>query len=270
MGLHGSSTTALIFQDVKVPAENVLSEVGKGHKVAFNVLELRALQAGRDVRRRRASARSPKARSYAATRRQFGQPIAIVRRDQAQDRRDGRPHLRDREPALPHRRPGRRADRRHAARGQRRIRGARRLRGVRRRSVDREGRRQRGAGLRARREHPDPRRQRLRAATTRPSATSATRASTASSKGTERDQPAADSRHADPPRASRATSPLIPAAKALQDELLGPPSMPPLATRRRARRRAPRDRVVQEDRADGARRRDADLRHRSSPTSRKC
>src|SRR5215212_8416129 len=38
MGLHGSSTTALIFQDVKVPAENVLSDVGKGHKVAFNVL----------------------------------------------------------------------------------------------------------------------------------------------------------------------------------------------------------------------------------------
>src|SRR4030095_12520673 len=35
MGLHGSSTTALIFQDVKVPAENVLGEVGKGHKVAF-------------------------------------------------------------------------------------------------------------------------------------------------------------------------------------------------------------------------------------------
>src|SRR4029077_405004 len=38
MGLHGSSTTALILQDVHVPAENVLGEVGKGHKVAFNVL----------------------------------------------------------------------------------------------------------------------------------------------------------------------------------------------------------------------------------------
>src|SRR6476659_10320201 len=31
MGLHGSSTTALIFQDVKVPAAHVMSEVGKGH-----------------------------------------------------------------------------------------------------------------------------------------------------------------------------------------------------------------------------------------------
>ena len=38
MGLQGSSTTPLIFQDVRVPAENVLGEVGKGHKVAFNVL----------------------------------------------------------------------------------------------------------------------------------------------------------------------------------------------------------------------------------------
>src|SRR5207247_7349348 len=35
MGLHGSSTTALIFQDVKVPAENVLGEAVKGRKVAF-------------------------------------------------------------------------------------------------------------------------------------------------------------------------------------------------------------------------------------------
>ncbi len=38
MGLNGSSTTPLILQDVKVPAENVLGEIGKGHKVAFNVL----------------------------------------------------------------------------------------------------------------------------------------------------------------------------------------------------------------------------------------
>src|SRR5205807_7613517 len=35
MGLHGSSTTPLILQDVKVPAENLPGEVGKGHKVAF-------------------------------------------------------------------------------------------------------------------------------------------------------------------------------------------------------------------------------------------
>src|SRR5256885_1106346 len=38
IGLHGSSTTALIFQDVKVPAENLLSQAGKGTKDRFNVL----------------------------------------------------------------------------------------------------------------------------------------------------------------------------------------------------------------------------------------
>src|SRR5437764_1178098 len=32
MGLHGSSTTPVILQDVKVPAGNVLGEIGKGHK----------------------------------------------------------------------------------------------------------------------------------------------------------------------------------------------------------------------------------------------
>jgi alkylation response protein AidB-like acyl-CoA dehydrogenase len=46
MGLHGSSTTALIFQDVKVPAENVLGEIGKGHKVAFNVLNFARFKLG--------------------------------------------------------------------------------------------------------------------------------------------------------------------------------------------------------------------------------
>src|ERR671910_497412 len=38
MGLHGSSTTPIILQDVKVPAGNVLGEIGKGHKVALNTL----------------------------------------------------------------------------------------------------------------------------------------------------------------------------------------------------------------------------------------
>jgi alkylation response protein AidB-like acyl-CoA dehydrogenase len=40
MGGHGSSTTAVILEDVKVPVENVLFEVGKGHKIAFNVLNI--------------------------------------------------------------------------------------------------------------------------------------------------------------------------------------------------------------------------------------
>jgi alkylation response protein AidB-like acyl-CoA dehydrogenase len=52
MGLHGSSTTAVILQDVKVPAENLLGEIGKGHKVAFNVLNFGASSSAADDRRR--------------------------------------------------------------------------------------------------------------------------------------------------------------------------------------------------------------------------
>src|SRR5438132_3740634 len=75
MGLHGSSTTALIFQDVKVPAENVLSEVGKGHKVAFNVLNFARFKLGAACGGGAYGAIAEAAK-YAAARRQFGQPIA--------------------------------------------------------------------------------------------------------------------------------------------------------------------------------------------------
>ncbi len=40
MGMRGSSTTPLIFQNAKVPVENLLYEVGKGHHIAFNVLNM--------------------------------------------------------------------------------------------------------------------------------------------------------------------------------------------------------------------------------------
>jgi alkylation response protein AidB-like acyl-CoA dehydrogenase len=75
MGLHGSSTTALILQDVNVPAENVLSEVGKGHKVAFNVLNFARFKLGA-MCSGGAHAAIAESAKYAATRRQFGQPIA--------------------------------------------------------------------------------------------------------------------------------------------------------------------------------------------------
>ena len=75
LGLHGSSTTSLILQDAQVPAGNVLGEVGRGHKVAFNVLnygrfKLAAMCSGGS---RTAIA---EAATYAAQRKQFGQPIA--------------------------------------------------------------------------------------------------------------------------------------------------------------------------------------------------
>jgi alkylation response protein AidB-like acyl-CoA dehydrogenase len=75
MGLHGSSTTALIFQDVKVPADGVLGEIGKGHKVAFNVLNFARFKLGAACGGGAYGAIGEAAK-YAATRRQFGQPIA--------------------------------------------------------------------------------------------------------------------------------------------------------------------------------------------------
>src|SRR5947208_1746539 len=75
MGLHGSSTTAIVLQDVRVPAANLLGEVGKGHKVAFNVLNFGRFKLGGMCAggSRDAIAESAK---YAAQRKQFGQPIA--------------------------------------------------------------------------------------------------------------------------------------------------------------------------------------------------
>jgi alkylation response protein AidB-like acyl-CoA dehydrogenase len=40
MGIKGSSTVQLYFQDCKVPAENVLGEIGRGHLIAFNILNI--------------------------------------------------------------------------------------------------------------------------------------------------------------------------------------------------------------------------------------
>jgi alkylation response protein AidB-like acyl-CoA dehydrogenase len=44
MGIKGSSTVQLYFQDCKVPVENVLGETGKGHKIAFNILNIGRLK----------------------------------------------------------------------------------------------------------------------------------------------------------------------------------------------------------------------------------
>src|SRR6201981_1257678 len=46
MGIKGSSTTAVYFDHVKVPVENVLGEVGRGHVIAFNILNLGRLKLG--------------------------------------------------------------------------------------------------------------------------------------------------------------------------------------------------------------------------------
>jgi alkylation response protein AidB-like acyl-CoA dehydrogenase len=46
MGIRGSSTTPLNLEDVHVPVENVLGEVGKGHHIAFNILNIGRLKLG--------------------------------------------------------------------------------------------------------------------------------------------------------------------------------------------------------------------------------
>ena len=75
MGLHGSSTTPVILQDVRVPAENLLGEVGKGHKIAFNVLNFARFKLGAMGVGGARGAIGEAAR-YAGQRKQFGQPIA--------------------------------------------------------------------------------------------------------------------------------------------------------------------------------------------------
>ena len=46
MGIRGSSTCPLILNDCKVPCENVLGEIGKGHHIAFNVLNVGRFKLG--------------------------------------------------------------------------------------------------------------------------------------------------------------------------------------------------------------------------------
>jgi len=75
MGIKGSSTASLFFDNARVPAENLLGEVGAGHRVALNILNMGRLKlatastgaAKRAIRQ---------AITYATERHQFGRPIA--------------------------------------------------------------------------------------------------------------------------------------------------------------------------------------------------
>ncbi|MBA4140060.1 MAG: acyl-CoA dehydrogenase family protein [Segetibacter sp.] len=75
MGIKGSSTVQLYFQDCKVPVENVLGEIGKGHIIAFNILNIGRLKlcAAALGGAKRALNTSI---DYAVTREQFKQPIS--------------------------------------------------------------------------------------------------------------------------------------------------------------------------------------------------
>lgn len=75
MGIKGSSTVQLYFQDCKVPVENVLGEIGKGHIIAFNILNIGRLKlcAATVGGAKRALNTSL---TYAITREQFKQSIS--------------------------------------------------------------------------------------------------------------------------------------------------------------------------------------------------
>src|SRR5438477_8355313 len=75
LGIDGSSTTPLMLEDCHVPVENVLGEIGRGHKIAFNVLNIGRLKLGaRSVGTIKLSLQQ--SLQYANERHQFGQPIA--------------------------------------------------------------------------------------------------------------------------------------------------------------------------------------------------
>ena len=75
LGLDGLSTTALMFDNVPVPVENVLGTIGEGHKVAFNILNLGRVKLGtRNISGARLALNN--ATKYAKERRQFGRAIA--------------------------------------------------------------------------------------------------------------------------------------------------------------------------------------------------
>lgn len=74
MGIKGSSTVQLYFQDCKVPVENVLGEIGRGHIIAFNILNIGRLKLGAATigGARRATTTTIQ---YAKAREQFKLPI---------------------------------------------------------------------------------------------------------------------------------------------------------------------------------------------------
>ena len=164
MGIRASSTTTVVLEDVRVPAANVLGEVGKGFKVAMKILNAgrTGLGGGSVGGMKRLIELSI---DQARERVQFGQPIASYATHPAEDRPDGDRLLRA-------------GERREPGRGARRP----RLRGLRGRGGDLEGaRRPRRCGA------PPTRRSRSRAARAtcarcRTSACCATPASTGSSR----------------------------------------------------------------------------------------
>ncbi|TVX92563.1 acyl-CoA dehydrogenase family protein [Paenibacillus agilis] len=75
MGIKGSSTCPLFFEDVKVPVENVLGEIGRGHVIAFNILNIGRFKLGAGCLGAAKEAIELSSK-YANTRTQFSKPLS--------------------------------------------------------------------------------------------------------------------------------------------------------------------------------------------------
>ncbi|HTS82085.1 MAG TPA: acyl-CoA dehydrogenase family protein [Myxococcaceae bacterium] len=75
MGIRGSSTCPLFLEDARIPVENLLGEIGKGHKIAFNILNLGRLKLGAGVLGGM-KLQFASALKFAEERKQFRTPVA--------------------------------------------------------------------------------------------------------------------------------------------------------------------------------------------------
>jgi alkylation response protein AidB-like acyl-CoA dehydrogenase len=74
MGIRGSSTTPIILNDCRVPKENLLGEIGKGHVIAFNTLNIGRFKLGAGVIGGSRNSLNH-AIGYAKQRKAFGKPL---------------------------------------------------------------------------------------------------------------------------------------------------------------------------------------------------
>lgn len=75
LGIHGSSTRQVFFENTPVPADHILGEIGKGHLIAFNVLNIGRFKLGAMVCGGSQELINTSV-TYALERRQFGHPLA--------------------------------------------------------------------------------------------------------------------------------------------------------------------------------------------------
>src|SRR6266852_4716371 len=149
MGIHGSSTTPVFLENCKVPKENLLHEIGRGHIVAFNVLN-----AGR-LLRRRFEARAHELVQIHEGAKSLRQANRRIRLDEGEAGRNGHSDLCRRIHGVPFRGQHRS---RHGGCGRLRRQNSKHhegSRGIRHRELHRQGLRQRDARFRRRRRRAD-------------------------------------------------------------------------------------------------------------------